>query len=115
MPADYPLPTDPRPTLTPGLTMKLIGIPLRRPNFAELTASSILAVGLWMACLGLMRAASLELGRADAGALLIVVAWACLSTRVGIRVGMGQRHLAANLLVSGVLLGTYELARAFAG
>lgn len=95
--------------------MKLIGIPLRKPNFAELTAASILAVGLWIACLGLIRAASVDIARADAGALLVVVAWACLSTRLGIRVGNGQRHLAANLLVSGSLLGLYELARVVAG
>ena len=94
--------------------MHLIGIPLRKPNFAELTAASILAVGLWIACLGVMRAVQLEIGSADAGALLIVVAWACLSTRLGIRVGLGQRHLAANLLVSGVLLGLYEVVRAVA-
>lgn len=94
--------------------MKLIGIPLRRPNFGELTAAAILAVGLWIACLGLMRAASVDIARADAGALLVVVAWACLSTRLGIRVGAGQRHLAANLLVSGALLGVYEVVRAVA-
>lgn len=94
--------------------MNIIGIPLRKPNFAELTAASILAVGLWMACLGVMRAAQLEIGSADAGALLIVVAWACLSTRLGIRVGLGQRHLVANLLVSGVLLGLYEGVRTLA-
>ena len=92
--------------------MKLIGIPLRRPNFGELTAASILAVGLWIACLGVMRAASIDIARADAGALLVVVAWACLSTRLGIRVGSGQRHLVANLLVSGALLGFYEVVRA---
>ena len=42
------------------------------------------------------------------------MAWACLSTRLGLRVGLGQRHLAANLLVSGLLLGLYEGARALA-
>ena len=32
--------------------MKLFGIPLRKPSFNEVTAATIMAVGLWLACLG---------------------------------------------------------------
>lgn len=95
--------------------MKLIGIPLRRPNFGELTAAAVMATGLWLAALGFMRAAQWPIDRVDAGALLIVVAWGCVSVRLGIRIGMGHRHLAANLLVSGALLLLYQSAWAFAG
>ena len=90
--------------------MKLLGIPLRTPGANELTAASIMAVGLWVAAIGLTRVAPVTLDRSDAGALLLVLLWACISARLGIRVGMGGRHLGANLLVSAVLLGVYESA-----
>ena len=48
-------------------------------------------------------------------ALLLVVLWGCVSARCGIRVGMGNRHLVANLVVSGALLAVYQGAWAFAG
>ena len=95
--------------------MKLIGIPLRRPSSGELTAAAVMAVGLWLAALGLTRVLRIDMGAAEAGALLLVVVWGCVSARVGIRVGMGQRHLLANLLVSGALLGTYQAAWAVVG
>lgn len=95
--------------------MKLIGIPLRRPNFAETTAAAVMATGLWLAALGFMRAASLPIDRMDAGALLLVVAWGCVSARMGIRIGGGHRHLIANLLVSAALLLVYQSAWAIAG
>ena len=90
--------------------MKLLGIPLRRPGANELTAASIMAVGLWVAAIGLTRVALVAIDRSDAGALLLVLLWACISARLGIRVGMGGRHLAVNLLVSALLLGIYESA-----
>ena len=95
--------------------MKLIGIPLRKPAFAELTAAAILAVGLWAAAVGLMLANQMALDRADAGALLLVLAWACLSTRMGIHVGQNRRHLLANLLGCTLLLGVYQLVLLLAG
>ena len=95
--------------------MKIIGIPLRKPNFAELTAAGVLGTGLWMAALGVVRTVQPDFGRADAGALLIVCLWACVSARLGIRVGLGQRHLMANLLVSAVLLAAYQGVVALAG
>lgn len=95
--------------------MKLIGIPLRRPAFAEITAAAVMAVGLWAAAVGLMLASRMALDRADAGALLLVLAWGCLSTRFGIRVGESGRHLLANLLGCALLLGLYQLALLLAG
>lgn len=95
--------------------MKLIGIPLRRPTFGELTAAAVMATGLWLAALGLSRAAQFPMDRIDAGALLVVVAWGCVSVRLGIRVGHGNRHLVANLLVSAALLLVYQSAWAIAG
>jgi len=94
--------------------MKLIGIPLRRPNFGELTAAAVMATGLWLFALGLMRATQWPLDRMDAGALLVVVAWGCVSVRLGIRIGMGHRHLVANLIVSAALLLVYQSAWAIA-
>lgn len=95
--------------------MKLIGIPLRRPTFGELTAAAVMATGLWLAALGVSRAAQFPMDRIDAGALLVVVAWGCVSVRLGIRVGHGNRHLVANLLVSAALLLVYQSAWAIAG
>jgi hypothetical protein len=91
--------------------MKLIGVPLRRPGFNELTAAAVLGSGLWVLAVGLAHVARMDLSKGDAGALLLVMLWACVSARMGIRVGAGGRHLAANLLVSGALLACYELAR----
>ena len=95
--------------------MKLIGIPLRKPAFAELTAATMMAVGLWAAAIGLLQAGGVSIDRADAGALLLTLVWACLSTRLGIRVGHDRRHLAANLLGCTLLLGVYQLALLLAG
>lgn len=95
--------------------MKLIGISLRKPAFAELTAASVMAVGLWAAAVGLLLATRVSFDRVDAGALLIALAWACLSTRMGIRVGQDRRHLVANLLGCTLLLGVYQLVLLLAG
>ena len=89
--------------------MKLIGIPLRKPAFAELTAAAVMAVGLWAAGVGLLLASQVSFDRADAGALLLALGWACLSTRIGIHVGQDRRHLLANLLGCSLLLGAYQL------
>lgn len=94
--------------------MKLFGIPLRKPNFGELTAAAVMATGLWVLAIGLMRVLNVAIDRSDAGALLIVVVWGCISARCGIRVGLGNRHLAANLAVSAALLALYQGAWAMA-
>lgn len=90
--------------------MNLIGIPLRRPSSTEFTAAMVMGAGLWLLSVGLLHAAQFELSRAEAGALLLVTAWGCLSARLGIRIGMGHRHLLANLMVSAMLLAAYEWA-----
>jgi hypothetical protein len=94
--------------------MKLLGIDLRRPNFGELTAAAVMGVGLWVAAVGLALALRIPIDRFDAGAMLIVVLWGCFSVRLGIRIDKGQRHLAANMVVSGALLLVYQGAWAMA-
>ncbi len=89
-------------------TMHLIGIPLRKPSHNELAAATVMAVGLWIAGIGLMQAAQLALSRDDAGALLLVLLWGCVSARLGIRLDLGGRHLLASLAVNAMLLGAYE-------
>ena len=91
--------------------MKLIGVPLRRPDFNEITAAAVLAAGLWVLAVGLAHVTRMDLTKGDAGALLLVMLWACMSTRMGIRVGAGGRHLVANVLGCGLLLAFYEFAR----
>lgn len=90
--------------------MHLIGIPLRKPTFSEFTASGVMAAGLFVLAIGIAHALAWPLGAVDAGAMLLVLMWACVSARVGIHVGRGQRHLLANLLVSALLLGAYQAA-----
>jgi hypothetical protein len=88
--------------------VKFLGIPLRKPAFAELTAAAVMAVGLWAAVVGALLAGDIRIDRADAGALLLALAWACLSTRMGIRVDHDGRHLIANLLGCAMVLGMYQ-------
>lgn len=95
--------------------MKFLGIPLRTPNTAELTAAAVMGTGLWVAAVGLFRFAAVEIDRFDAGALLLVILWGCVSARLGIRIGNGHRHLLANLSVSAALLTAYQGAWAVAG
>lgn len=94
--------------------MKVLGIALRRPSFNELTSAAVLAVGLWVALLGLARSAGVALTAVDAGAALLVLAWSCAAVQIGIHVGRGRRHLVANLVVSALLLGAYQGAWALA-
>jgi len=94
--------------------MQLFGIPLRKPGFNELTAAVVMAVGLWVLGVGVAHVLQLGLGKPEAGALLLVTLWSCVSTRCGIRVGQGQRHLLANLAVSAALLAVYQGAWAIA-
>ena len=88
--------------------MTFFGIQLRRPSFNEITAATVMAVGLWVAVVGLAQATGHGLAARDAGALLVVAIWACVGTRLGLKVGDGGRHLAANVGVSAVLLAVYQ-------
>lgn len=88
--------------------MTFFGIELRRPSFNELTAATVMAVGLWVAAIGLAQASGHGLQARDAGALLVVAAWGCIGARLGCGVGRGGRHLAAHVGISAVLLGLYQ-------
>jgi len=96
--------------------MKILGVELHRPSFNQVTAAAVMAAGLWMAIVAVLRTAGQPLDRVDAGAALLVIFWGCVCVRLGIRVDRGPRHLAVNLLCAGVLLAVYQLAVAlFAG
>ena len=90
--------------------MKLLGIPIRMPTHAELLGAAVMGTGLWVAAVGCLRFAAVEIDPVDAGALLLVSLWGCVSVRLGIRIGEGHRHLVANLFVSAALLGFYQSA-----
>lgn len=90
--------------------MSLLGITFRRPRFWEITASAIMAAGVWVAILGVTKVSGLPLSRRDAGALLLVILWGSVSARMGVRIGQGPNHLAVNLLVSAMVLGVYQVA-----
>jgi hypothetical protein len=92
--------------------MKFLGIALRKPSFSELTGAAVMAVGCWVLAAGLAKASGHPLDSADAGSLLIVIFWAAIGTRLGLRLDHGPRHLAAHLAIAGLLLGTYQGALA---
>ncbi len=92
--------------------MQLLGIALRKPSFGEITAAAVMALGLWIAAAGIARASGHPLDTADAGALLIVIAWAAIGTRLGLRLDHGPRHVAAHVAISAVLIGAYQGALA---
>lgn len=88
--------------------MKILGIELSKPSFNEVTASAVMAAGLWLACVALWRVAHQPMNRVDAGAALLVIFWACVGVRMGIRFDKGMRHVAANMLCAGVILAVYH-------
>ncbi len=93
--------------------MTLFGISLRKPGFGEVTAAAVMAVGIWLALCGVARLIGGGLERGEAGALLLVVAWACVAARLGLSIDASRRHALVNLGVAAVLLSAYEAARAF--
>jgi hypothetical protein len=88
--------------------MKIFGIELRKPSFNEVTAATIMGVGLWLACVGAAAAFHQQMSRVDAGAALVVILWGCLSVRFGVHIGQGRAHLLANVSVTAVLLLIYQ-------
>ena len=88
--------------------MKILGIEFRKPSFNETTAATVLAIGLWLACLGASHASGIVLDRHDAGALLLVAFWGCIGVRLGLGFDKGSRHTAVHVGVATLLLGSYE-------
>ncbi|HEY2926579.1 hypothetical protein [Piscinibacter sp.] len=88
--------------------MKILGVELSRPSFGEVTASAVMAAGLWLACMALWRVSNQPMDRVEAGSGLLVIFWACVGVRMGIRVDRGPRHLVLNLLFAGALLIVYH-------
>ena len=93
--------------------MKLFGIALRKANFNEITAAAVLGTGLWLLGLGFAHASGHALDIREAGALLLVTAWACVAVRIGLGIDQGRRHVIANICVIAMLLGAYDGALAF--
>ncbi|WP_280153525.1 hypothetical protein [Piscinibacter sp. XHJ-5] len=92
--------------------MKILGIQLSKPSFNEVTASAIMAAGLWLAIVALWRVSEQPLDRIEAGAALLVVFWGCIGVRMGIRLDKGLRHLAVNVLCGGAILAIYHAVMA---
>jgi hypothetical protein len=89
--------------------MKILGIELSKPSFGEVTASAVMAAGLWLACVALWRVSEQPMDRVEAGAALLVIFWGCVGVRMGIRFDKGMRHVAVNVLCGGAILGIYHV------
>jgi hypothetical protein len=94
--------------------MHILGIPLRKPTFNEITAATVMGVGLWLALVAVLVVSGRPVEKVDAGAALLIVLWGCLGVRFGIRIDQGARHLVANVAVSALLLAAYQGAWAVA-
>ena len=88
--------------------MKILGIQLTKPSFNEVTASAVMAAGLWMATIALFHVTQQPIDRIQAGAALLVIFWSCVGVRMGIRLDKGLRHVVANVLCGGVILIAYS-------
>lgn len=96
--------------------MKLLGITLRRPRYAEFTAATVMAIGLWIALVALAPLAGEALGTAEAAALLVVSWWSCVAVRCGIDLAAGGwRHWMAHGTVAVALVLVNQAAWAIAG
>jgi len=88
--------------------MKILGIQLNKPSFNEITASAVMAAGLWLAIVALFRVTEQPMDRFQAGAALLVIFWSCVGVRMGIRLDKGLRHIAVNVLCGAVILMIYN-------
>lgn len=88
--------------------MKLLGIPLQRPSFDQITAAAVMACGLWLACIAVLRSTGQPLTGVEAGAALLIVFWGCVCAHVGIRVDRGLRHILANAMVGTFIWLAYQ-------
>ena len=88
--------------------MKILGIELSKPSFNEVTASAVMAAGLWLACVALFRVSEAPMDRIEAGAALLVIFWGCVGVRMGIRFDRGLRHVAVNVLCGAAILAVYH-------
>ena len=89
-------------------SMKILGIQLRKPSFDEVTASAVMAAGLWLAYIALMKVGGQAFDPVQSGAVLLIIFWGCVCVRFGIHVGRGLQHLLLNVLFGGALLVLYQ-------
>jgi hypothetical protein len=95
--------------------MKLLGVQLRKPTFNEVTASAVMALGLWMVYLGVAKSVGSVPDPITAGGMLVVIFWGCVCARFGIRIDRGLPHLVLNVLFGAVLLLAYQATMAAVG
>jgi hypothetical protein len=88
--------------------MKILGIQLRKPSFDEVTASAVMAAGLWLAYVALTKVSGQAFDPVHAGAVLLIIFWGCVCVRFGIHVGRGLHHLVLNVAFGGALLLVYQ-------
>jgi hypothetical protein len=89
-------------------SMKILGIQLRKPSFDEVTASAVMAAGLWLAYIALMKVGGQAFDPVQSGAVLLIIFWGCVCVRFGIHVGRGLQHLVLNIAFGGALLVLYQ-------
>ena len=88
--------------------MKILGVQLRKPSFNEVTASAVMASGLWLLYVAALRATDAVFEPINAGATLLVIFWGCVCVLLGIHVGRGLSHLSLNVCFGAALLGVYQ-------
>ena len=74
--------------------MTIFGIELRRPSFNEVTAATVMAVGLWVAVIGLAQVTGHALQARDAGDMLGVVLNAGAYTHTSVALGDAIKAIA---------------------
>ena len=89
--------------------MKILGVQLRKPSFNEVTASAVMASGLWLLYVAALHATGGVFEPINAGATLLVIFWGCVCVRLGIHVGRGLPHLTLNVGFGAALLGVYQV------